>query len=169
MKTDYIIEKLENNLEVFSSLLKSINKEEYLYRPYSEHWCLLEIVCHLVDIERDDFRIRVQTVLEAPFKHPPAIFPEEWIESRSYTEQDFNKKIEEFTKERIASIAFLKALENPNWSNYYEHPTLGNLNGALFLRNWLAHDYLHIRQITRIKYSYLQKMIRSDCDYAGKW
>ena len=144
-------------------------KEEYLYRPDSEQWCLLEIICHLLDEEREDFRMRLQTVLEAPFKHPPLIDPENWVISRKYMEQDFKKKLTDFKEERKASIKYLKSLENPNWKNYYEHPALGNVDGHHFLRNWLAHDYLHIRQITRVKYRYLQQITGSDCSYAGNW
>jgi len=169
MDTKYVIKSLDKNLKVFLSLLNGVKKEEYLFKPDTEHWCLLEIICHLVDEEREDFRIRLQTVLEAPFKHPPIIDPEGWVMSRKYLDQNFKEKIKAFRKERKASIQYLSTLENPKWINYYEHPILGNLDGHHFLRNWLAHDYLHIRQITRVRYRYLQYMTASDCSYAGNW
>jgi hypothetical protein len=39
----------------------------------------------------------------------------------------------------------------------------------MFLHNWLAHDYLHIRQIIRIKYDYLKKTSGEILLYAGEW
>lgn len=33
--------------------------------------------------------------------------------------------------------------------------------------NWLAHDYLHMRQI--IKYQYLKEKTNIDLQYAGNW
>ena len=54
-----IIQQLENNQKVFQNLLTNKTKDLYLWRPKPEKWCLLEIVCHLLDEEKDDFRARV--------------------------------------------------------------------------------------------------------------
>jgi len=165
----YIIDQLERNLQSFQILTNSLTEVEYLFKKDPMDWCLLEIICHLYDEEREDFRMRLQTVLEAPFKHPPAINPEEWVLSRNYIDQDFEERRKEFIAERKSSVIYLRGLKSPNWSNYYEHPTLGNLDGDHFLRNWLAHDYLHLRQITQRKYQYLQEMTGNECNYAGTW
>ncbi len=165
----YLINCLERNMSTFSSLLRKSNRKEYLYKPTPESWCLLEIVCHLYDEEAEDFRMRLQTVLESPHKIPPAIDPESWPRKRDYINQDFRLKAKIFKTERKKSIAYLRSLDNPKWDNYYEHPTLGKLDGNHFLRNWVAHDYLHIRQITKRKYEYLQHMTSEDVSYAGVW
>lgn len=169
MNHRYIISALENNLSTFSSLMRNINKDVYLFKPKPQSWCILEIICHLYDEERNDFRMRLQTVLESPHKHPPSIDPESWVKQHDYINQNFRLKVKAFKKERKESLRYLRSLENPQWSNYYEHPTLGKLNGNHFLSNWLAHDYLHIRQITHRKYQYLQQISTNDCSYAGQW
>lgn len=169
MNEKYIINQLSKNLRTFSSMLKGIPQDLYLFKQNPEHWCILEIICHLIDEEKEDFRMRLQTVLEAPFKHPPIIDPEGWVKNRNYINQSFKEKLAEFKKERRASVTYLKALDQPKWKNYYEHPSLGPLDGHHFLRNWLAHDYLHVKQITRLKYQYLQSITSSDCRYAGNW
>ncbi len=169
MDHNYIISALENNLSVFTSLLRKSNPDEYLYKPDNQSWCMLEIVCHLYDEEREDFRMRLQTVLDAPYKHPPMIDPEGWVLKRDYIHQDYGLKVNEFLTERQSSLSYLKTLSDPQWTNYYEHPVLGNLDGNHFLTNWLAHDYLHIRQLTQRKYQYLQHMSGNDCSYAGVW
>jgi len=169
MNHSYIISSLEKNLSTFSSLLRKLEKSEYLYKSDPQSWCILEIICHLCDEEKKDFRMRLQTVLESPFKHPPAIDPESWVEKHDYISQDFRLKAKEFKAERKSSLAYLKSLKNPQWDNYYEHPTLGKLDGHHFLSNWLAHDYLHMRQITQRKYQYLQHLSGNDCSYAGVW
>ena len=40
---------------------------------------------------------------------------------------------------------------------------------SCFSPNWLAHDYLHIRQIIRLKFAYLQQLSKEDLSYAGNW
>jgi hypothetical protein len=43
------------------------------------------------------------------------------------------------------------------------------MTAMLFLSNWLAHDYLHIRQIIKLKFDYLEKMTGEGLSYAGDW
>ncbi len=43
------------------------------------------------------------------------------------------------------------------------------MTAKMFLSNWLAHDYLHIRQITKLKYDYLKQLTNEDLNYAGNW
>jgi len=43
------------------------------------------------------------------------------------------------------------------------------MSAKFILANWLAHDYLHIRQITRLKYDYLQDIPNENLSYAGNW
>jgi hypothetical protein len=77
--------------------------------------------------------------------------------------------LNKFITERGQSINWLKSLENPNWNNAFEHNKLGSLNAKYFLNNWLAHDYLHIRQILKLKFDYLEYQSGENLDYAGKW
>lgn len=170
MNTTYIIEQLENNTATFRHLLEAIPKEEYLWKPQPEKWCLLEVVCHLYDEEREDFRTRVKQVLENPELPLKPIDPEGWVSSRKYIEQDYDEKLNAFLTERELSVDWLRSLNNPKWDNAHNHPKFGPHTAALFFTNWLAHDYLHIRQIIGLKHAYLKEMSQQqDLNYAGKW
>jgi len=169
MEHSYIINSLKKNAPVFKDLLSEISKEEYLWRPVPEKWCLLEIVCHLYDEEQYDFRARTKHVLDNNKNDPPKIDPAGWVKSRSYIEQNYNEVLEKFLDERKKSVEWLNALKDPNWKNEYIHPTYGAMPAEFFLANWLAHDYLHIRQITALKYKYLFHKTQTDLGYAGDW
>ncbi|MBT8256324.1 MAG: DinB family protein [Bacteroidia bacterium] len=164
-----IVSELARNKAVFEGLLTGLDQEAYLWKVQPDKWCLLEIICHLYDEEREDFRARVRLVLESPEEHHPSIDPQAWVKSRKYIEQDFQSKLESFLKEREISVAWLESLEDPKWHNTYNHPKVGPLTAGFFLSNWLAHDYLHIRQITRLKYDYLGHTSGNVLDYAGNW
>lgn len=43
------------------------------------------------------------------------------------------------------------------------------MSAKLFLTNWLAHDYLHIRQVNRMRYLYLKTQTGIPLDYAGDY
>lgn len=169
MDISTIIASLQANRATFDALLRDTPASLQRWRPHAEHWCLLEIACHLYDEEREDFRARLTSVLEHPDRALPAADPQAWVTDRQYLQQDFTAKLNAFLEERDTSVCWLKSLANPAWENAYRHPKVGPLTARMFLTNWLAHDYLHIRQITRVKYQYLQATSGERLDYAGTW
>jgi hypothetical protein len=140
-----------------------------MWKPNPEKWCLLEIVCHLYDEEREDFRARTKHTLETPNAPLPPIDPQGWVEARNYLQQNYHDKLNNFLTERELSVIWLQTLSNAKWDNAYEHPKLGRMTAKMFLANWLAHDYLHIRQITKVKFDYLKQLTNEDLSYAGNW
>jgi hypothetical protein len=166
---EHLIKELERNVPVFASLLQGLSTELVQWRPAPEKWNLLEIVCHLHDEEIDDFRTRVKQTLEDPMVTPPSIDPEGWVISRNYAGQDYEKVLESFLTERRASLEWLRSLQHPNWKHTWQHPRLGPLSAGLLLENWVAHDYLHIRQILQRKYGYLTHLSGENLHYAGEW
>lgn len=164
-----IIRQLKQNKETFKALLTGQQRQVYLWKHAPEKWCLLEIVCHLYDEERDDFRARIRHTFETPDKPMASINPPLWVVERKYMEQPYEEMLSKFLAEREQSIAWLEGLEAPAWNNVHHHPKLGALSAEKFLANWLAHDYLHIRQITATKYGYLHDYCEVSLDYAGTW
>ncbi len=169
MKPEYIIQQLEANLEVFRHLLSHKEKTCQGWRPAPDTWSLLEIVCHLYDEEREDFRTRVFHALDHTPGMPPSIDPPGWVSARKYNEQEYQVQLDAFLKERKKSITILKSVLNPDWESGFDHPILGRLTAYRLLSNWLAHDYHHIRQINRRLYEYLRLSSQADLSYAGDW
>lgn len=164
-----IADELLRTKEVFKVLLSDISKDEYLWRPAPDKWCLLEIVCHLYDEERDDFRARVRHVLETPDVPMKPNNPPDWVHEHKYIEQNYTETLNKFMKERDESVKWLRSLKSPKWDNEYQHPKMGPLKAEMFLVNWPAHDYLHIRQITKQKFEYLKYTSGDSLNYAGDW
>ncbi len=164
-----MIDELARNRDVFKALLMNKSKDEYLYKPSPEKWCLLEVVCHLYDEEKEDFRARTKQVLTHPDLPLPPINPVGWVSERDYLKRDYTEMLQKFLYEREESVEWLQSLSEPKWSNTVIHPKLGVLSAWLFLTNWLAHDYLHIRQVIQLKFDYLKQQSGEDLLYAGNW
>lgn len=169
MKHTAIIQELSRNRDVFKELLTGLTEEEYLWKPKPEKWCLLEIVCHLYDEEREDFRTRTRHVLENPMKPLSPIDPSGWVQERAYIRQNYANTLAKFVKERDQSVEWLQTLTSPKWDNAFKHPKFGQMTAKMFLSNWLAHDYLHIRQILKLKFGYLKQLTDETLTYAGEW
>ena len=73
MNQTRIIGELARNKSVFESLLRGVNEQQYRWKPSADKWCLLEVICHLYDEEREDFRARVKHCLENPTLSMPPI------------------------------------------------------------------------------------------------
>ncbi len=169
MDYNKIIGELSRNKDVFKALLFGLPKEQYLWKSSSEKWNLLEITCHLYDEEREDFRTRTKYVLETPELPLPKFDPIKWVEERKYIQQDFNSMLAKFLKEREQSVEWLQSLTNPKWDNAFKHKKFGEMTAKMFLTNWLAHDYLHIRQIISLKFDHLKQLTNESLVYAGNW
>lgn len=169
MDHQYIINELARNKHVFKQMLSGLDEAAILFRVQPDKWCPLEIICHLYDEERDDFRTRVRHVLEIPQLPMTSIDPPGWVSAHKYMEQDFEEMLYKFLAERDASIKWLNGLESPEWDNEYNHPKLGALTAEMLLANWLAHDYLHIRQLTGNRHAYLADLSGQEISYAGSW
>lgn len=160
---------MKRNQEVFKTLLENLSEEVYKWKQAPDKWCLLEIICHLYDEEQKDFKTRLKHILENKEGRPSPISSDEWAKNGNYMGQNYFEMIEKFLNERDESINWLCSLKNPEWENYYIHPEYGQMTGKMFLANWLAHDYLHIRQIIKLKYDYLSNTTGDDLKYAGGW
>ncbi len=166
---NYCIQSLLANRNAFEHLLSGLNQEEYSWREREGKWSIIEVVCHLRDEEIEDFRARVKSVLETPEKPFVQIDPANWVSERKYADQDYKRMLTAFLSERDKSIEWLSSLTDPKWDNAYNHPKVGPVSARFLLTNWLAHDYLHLRQVIRIKYNYLHFYSGHKLDYAGEW
>ncbi|NNK86719.1 MAG: DinB family protein, partial [Flavobacteriaceae bacterium] len=68
---DHIVKSLHQNKTVFQSLFENISEEQQFWKPSPDSWCLLEVLCHLLDEERLDFRFRAEFILNNPGEIPP--------------------------------------------------------------------------------------------------
>ena len=169
MDLAFAILQLEKNKHAFHSLLHGVSYVEYTWRASEDKWNLLTIVCHLYDEEREDFRTRFKNVIETPDRRPPSFDPEAWIIEHDYANQNYDAKLSSFLAERDKSIKYLKELTSVDLDQGYHYKDYGHINGKFFLANWLAHDYLHIKQITKVKYDYITHVSKQQINYAGKW
>lgn len=169
MAPGHIIEELARNKEIFKNQLTYVSASRGAWRPNKGHWSLIEVVCHLHDEEREDFRTRVKHVLETPELALPPIDPVGWVKSRNYIGQDYQEMVERLLYQRQVSLDWLATLYDAPWDNTHQHPKFGPMSAHMFLTNWLVHDHIHIRQINRIHYLYVLEQSDVPTDYAGRW
>ena len=165
----YFADRLSANLRVFDHFLRGVGPEQAGWHPANEAWSMLEVVCHLYDEEREDFRMRLKLILEDPAQEGPRIDPRGWALSRRYASRDYAAMVDRFFAERAASIVWLASLPAPALDNARK---LGEftLRAGDLLGAWLAHDFLHLRQINELHYAYTARAAEPySVLYAGDW
>lgn len=146
---ELICRRMENNAVAIDALCSGVEPEAARWRRLDGKWSLQDILCHLVDEESDDFGARVRSTLEDPQAEWTGIDPEGWVLERGYAQRDFQEMRKEFQTRRAASLEWLRAQGDADWSRAYVHPKLGTLRAGDLLLAWLVHDQLHIRQLSQ--------------------
>ena len=158
MNHPQIIVRLGVNGDIFKHLFKNLVDEQARWKPGAGRWSLLEVINHLYDEEREDFRKRLTLVLRNPDEPWPAIDPEGWVNLRGYNQRGFNDSLNNFLKERDISLRWLHTLDSPDWRSTHLHPKMGPMSAEFLLANWLAHDLFHIRQVNDLHFAFLSRM-----------
>lgn len=170
MDIDAIVRRFELNGEVFRALASGVRDEQARWKPSPNDWSILEVINHLYDEEREDFRVRLDMILYRPGEAWPPIDPQGWVVERQYNVRDLRQSLNRFLEERAHSISWLHNLEHPNWESRSTLPS-GHVFSAGDMRaSWLAHDFLHIRQLNELHYLYHARQAEPyRIDYAGEW
>lgn len=169
MRLDVVRRELAQGAETITSLVAGVSPEEARVRPAPEAWSLLEVVCHLHDEEREDFRPRLDLVLHRPGEAWARIDPAAWVAERQYNARDLARMLQAFLAERERSLAWLGTLAAPDWSREYQAP-FGPITAGDLLASWAAHDLLHTRQLLELRRArLLAHTAPHRTQYAGDW
>lgn len=156
--------------ETFSALTRGLDEDDAHWRPGPDRWSVVEVIAHLADEERLDFRMRLELTLHDPDRDWPPIDPEGWVRDHDYQARRLDEVLEDFVTERRASLSWLDGLEEPRFDRAHEHPRLGPLRAGDLLSAWVVHDLLHVRQLTALhRARVLADTAPYSADYAGPW
>lgn len=170
MRVHDMFDRLRANAGVFDALTRGVSDEQARWKPSSDQWSIIEVVNHLADEEVEDFRHRIDLTLHRPGESWPEIDPFAWATDRQYSKRELGESIERFMNRRERSLKWLEALDQPDWSRGYAHPTQGRLTAGDVMTSWVAHDFIHIRQINRLHRQYLTTELSPHSPgYAGPW
>lgn len=169
MNADIFIRQMEQTAAAVRALVEGVGSDQARWKPDPDSWSILEVVNHLYDEEKEDFRVRLDILLHRPEDPWPPIDPQGWVTARKYNERDLAESLENFLSERQVSIEWLTSLEDPDFSSLVES-RFGRMTAGDMFAAWVSHDLLHLRQLTELHYAYRQMALAPYVpDYAGEW
>ena len=169
MEFSILYQELQNSTEMIRALLAGVEPEAARRKPSAESWSILEVVCHLYDEEREDFREHLDFILHRQHEEWHVIDAERLVTERNYNEQNFAEMQGKFFGEREQSLAWLRGLQTPDWEKTYTTPYRTISAGEMFAC-WVAHDNLHLRQLVELRRMKLEHITSPySLEYAGDW
>jgi hypothetical protein len=166
MEFSILYQEIQHSTDMIRALLAGVAPEAARLKPSTESWSMLEVVCHLYDEEREDFREHLDFILHRQDEEWHEMDPER---ENEYNEQNFVEMQGKFFVEREKSFAWLKGLQNPDWGKTYTTAYRTISAGEMFAC-WAAHDNLHIRQLVELRRLRLENITKPyNLEYAGDW
>ena len=168
MNLDFFVAQLQTQGNAILQLVGGLTPAQARWRPRASDWSVLEVLNHLIDEEREDFPARLRVVLAATDARWAPIAPQAWVKQRRYNQRDLAESITAFRSERASSLKWLRALpQRTPWRRKYAH---GDLTAGDLLVAWTAHDVLHLRQLTELRYALIARVGKPFSQaYAGDW
>jgi hypothetical protein len=160
---------MEGSARAIGALVENCSELKARWKPDADSWSILEVVNHLLDEEREDFRARLDLVLHRGEEAWFGIDPGGWVSERGYNQRDLAPSVEGLLAAREESLEWLRGLGKVDWTVGYQAP-FGWIRAGDVLAAWAAHDLLHTRQLVELKWAYLvQEVEPYGVRYAGVW
>ena len=164
------IGQLATQADSIRQLCAGVGHVQARWRPDADSWSLLEVINHLADEEGADFRVRLDYILHRPEMPWPPIDPGGWVTERNYNGRDLAESLDRFSATRRDSLEWLRSLGEPDLNASAPAPWGGPIRAGDMLAAWVAHDLLHLRQLTELHYAWTQHQLQPwSVAYAGDW
>ena len=164
-----VYQELVQSTEMIRAMIAGIDQEQSQVKPDAKSWSILEVVCHLYDEEREDFREHLDFILRRQNEEYHLIDPQGWVTERKYNQQNFNDAREKFFAERQTSLEWLKTIAALDWDTTYTSE-YGSVTAGEMLSCWIAHDNLHLRQLVELRRVRIENITKPyPIEYAGDW
>jgi hypothetical protein len=169
MEFQTLYQELQSSTEMIRALLSGITQEESQMKPNPDSWSILEVICHLYDEEREDFREHLDFILHRQDEEYHVIDPQGWIKERKYNEQRLAEMQEKFFAERKKSLEWLRGIADSDWDITYTSE-YGSVSAGEMFSCWIAHDNLHLRQFVELRRARIENITKPyPIEYAGDW
>jgi hypothetical protein len=165
-----IIRQMSGNAQAIRALVQTLSDGAARWKPNPETWCMQEVMDHVYNEERIDFRKHLKEMLSDPPQPWGEFHPEEYISVK-----DHRQALEGFLTEREASINWLKSLGSQDWEVASRTPFTHEgrevvLRAGDVLASWVEHDHLHLRQMNELLHAWNEhRAAPYSVQYGGGW
>lgn len=142
-----VIENYSRKTYVLTEHLRQFPREMWDFKPDDAHWCIREILWHILDIEMHGY-LRFRTALAEPGSTVSAPEQDLWAKQIGYARLDADDAVEGIVWVIKTNGKLLKTLLEPDFNKGVTHPEYGKLNLDQLLERHHKHIQHHMDQMT---------------------
>jgi hypothetical protein len=147
-----LLDTLKSTPARLKAALEGVPKKVVQWTPAPGKWSILEIVCHLRDMEKDAYLARYRRILAEDTPALPDIDGDVLSLERDYGSAKLSEVMRDWARLRKESLALLRTVKGDQWLRRGVHEVAGSLSMEDFLRRHaVGNDQAHLGQIDAIK------------------
>jgi hypothetical protein len=154
-------ETLAATPQALKASLKGLSKKVLLFTPAPGKWSILEILCHMRDMEREAYIERYTRILSEDEPKLPDLNGEALAITRAYRGQRAPEVVRDWVALRRQTLQLLRKAGKAQWARAGVHETAGRLTMEdLIRRHAVGNDEAHLRQIeaTKRRFAVLERL-----------
>ncbi len=145
------LDAVRQTLSSTEAALAGLDRAALTAPPAPREWAVVEVLCHLRDLEREVFPARTALIRRNDDALIAAFDPEAWARERGYASDDPYRALEDFSTARRMNLELLKGIAAQELSSTAQHSEFGVLTLHALLADWAGSDLVHTAQIQRIR------------------
>lgn len=132
---------------VVRDLIGALSADEARWRPAANEFSAVEHACHLRDIEREGYAVRLRRLLDEDEPVLPDVNGPRLARERDYQSQDVTAALVAFAEARRESLATVEHLSPDEWQRGGTLEGVGRVTVARLLEMMRAHDAEHCAEV----------------------
>lgn len=145
-----LVKDIEEMPRTIQQLLADVEESNLRARPSQKTWSVVEHICHLRDIEREGYRVRISKMLNEDHPFLTDLDGDKLAEERGYIGQDFNAALKDFIDTRAINLSAIRDLSPDQLSRDGEFENVGHLTLMELLVKMREHDSGHIKELRQL-------------------
>jgi FMN phosphatase YigB (HAD superfamily) len=147
---DAILANLIGTAAALDTLSRRMPRSLWINKPNPQEWSLVEVICHLRDVETEVNLPRIRKLLQESNPFIPGKDTDPWASERQYILQDCMDALSSFISARLELLSVLENLSPGDWQRPARHAILGPTKIQELVGIIASHDRLHIQQAHQI-------------------
>jgi hypothetical protein len=146
-----IVKSLQKAPETIRQLVSGLPDKGLTSKPSGTEFSILEHICHLRDIEKEGYAVRIEKLLTEVEPFLADIDGNKLAEERVYNQQDFRAALIEFTLVRDNNVHVIEGLTLVQLSRRGILEKVGSVSLERLLLMMRDHDQEHLKELSVLR------------------
>jgi hypothetical protein len=131
-------------------LIGDLAPDAFNWRPLPNKWSIVEVMCHLRDLEGEIYQERYRRYLAEENPYFPRLDQDAMAVERGYINQDIHAALAAFKQKRSDTVRFLEDAPLDSWLRSGIHFSAGPMTMEQMAARQSDHDLKHLIQMKDI-------------------